>query len=58
MDFKEIHDAVIQSDAENVKETIQQALGQEIDAETILNQGLIAAMDIVGEKVHNGPPLN
>jgi len=54
MDFKEIHDAVIQSDAENVKETIQQALDQEIDAETILNQGLIAAMDIVGEKFSAG----
>ena len=34
MGFKEMHDAVIKSDAEKVKETIQQALDQGIDAET------------------------
>ena len=40
-------------DAEGVAELIEQAVGQNIPTEEILNQGLVAGMNIVSEKFKN-----
>ena len=54
MDFKKIQDAIIKGDAKEVAEGTQEAMDGNIDPDKILNQGLIAAMDIVGEKFSAG----
>jgi len=54
MNIEEIRNAVIGNDAGKLKELIQQNLEQGMDPETLLNQGLIGAMDIVGEKFSAG----
>lgn len=53
-DAKAIMDAVMQGNAEAVQKEVESALAQENPAGDILNQGLIAAMDIVGERMENG----
>jgi 5-methyltetrahydrofolate--homocysteine methyltransferase len=40
-------------DSERVSELTQQAIGQDLSAKAILDNGLIAGMDIVGEKFKN-----
>jgi len=48
--FEDLIESVIQGDEANVKELIHQALKNNLSAKEILNEGLIKAMDIVGEK--------
>ena len=53
-DPKNLMDGVIAGDEANVKEMVQAALNQGVPAGEILSGGLIAAMDIVGERMENG----
>jgi 5-methyltetrahydrofolate--homocysteine methyltransferase len=46
--------AVMAGDVEKVSNLVQAALDQNVAAGEILSNGLIAAMDIVGEKMENG----
>jgi 5-methyltetrahydrofolate--homocysteine methyltransferase len=48
--FEDLIESVIQGDEANVKELIHQALEKNVPVKEILNEGLIKAMDIVGEK--------
>ncbi len=52
-DFKLIVDSLIEFDEAKVLKLVQNALDEGIAAKEILNQGLIAGMDIVGEKMEN-----
>jgi 5-methyltetrahydrofolate--homocysteine methyltransferase len=52
-DFKPIADALIACDKPKVLELVQSALDRGVAAKEILNDGLIAGMDIVGEKMEN-----
>ncbi len=54
MDAKPIMDAVMQGDAEIVKAKVQSAVDAGDPAGEIMNDGLIAAMDIVGERMESG----
>jgi 5-methyltetrahydrofolate--homocysteine methyltransferase len=54
MDFKKLNDAIIKGDAKRVTEITREAIGANIDPANILDQGLIAAMDVVGEKFSTG----
>jgi 5-methyltetrahydrofolate--homocysteine methyltransferase len=47
-------DALVSCDTAKVTDLVNQALPQNIPASEILNDGLIAGMDIVGEKMGNG----
>jgi 5-methyltetrahydrofolate--homocysteine methyltransferase len=47
-------DALVSCDTAKVTDLVNQALAQNIPASEILNDGLIAGMDIVGEKMGNG----
>ncbi len=49
-DFGEIRQALESGNAPKVKKLTEAALGQGVSAETLLNEGLIAAMSEVGEK--------
>ena len=49
----EISEAIQKGKAKVVKELVPQALSEGISAETILNEGMLSAMDIVGEKFKN-----
>jgi 5-methyltetrahydrofolate--homocysteine methyltransferase len=53
LDSKAIMDVLMQGDAAAVKAKVQAALDQGVAAEDILNQALIAGMDIVGERMEN-----
>ncbi len=53
-DFKLIGNALIECDQSRVTELVQNALAQGVSAKEILNEGLIAGMDIVGEKMETG----
>jgi 5-methyltetrahydrofolate--homocysteine methyltransferase len=48
--FEDLIESVIQGDEANVKDLIHQALKNNLPVKEILNEGLIKAMDIVGEK--------
>ena len=52
-DFKLIVDSLIECDEAKVLKLVQNGLDEGIEAKEILNQGLIAGMDIVGEKMEN-----
>ena len=52
-DFKPILDSLVECDEAKVLKLVQNALDEGIEAKEILNQGLIAGMDIVGEKMEN-----
>ena len=54
MDFRKIHEAIIKADAKKVMEETKKAVDKNIDPEETLNQGLIVAMHIVGEKFSTG----
>lgn len=51
--LKEISQYLQQGRAKNVKELVQKALDEGIDARTILNEGLLDGMSIIGEKFKN-----
>jgi 5-methyltetrahydrofolate--homocysteine methyltransferase len=48
--FEDLIESVIQGDEANVKELIHQALEKDLPVKEILNEGLIKAMGIVGDK--------
>lgn len=50
MDLKEIADNLIQGKAPEVKELVKKALDEGVDVEKVLNEGLIAGMNVVGVK--------
>ena len=49
-DLEAIAENVIKGQAPKVEELVQQALDEEVSVREILNQGLIAGMNVVGEK--------
>ncbi len=53
-DFNVMQDALIHCDKDKLVGMVNAALTEKISAVDILNQGLIAGMDIVGEKMENG----
>ena len=52
--FEDLIETVIQGDEATVKELIHQALENNVPVKEILNDGLIKAMNIVGEKFKRG----
>jgi len=52
-DYQAIVDALIKSDLTKVVDLVKNALDEGAPAKDILNQGLIAGMDVVGEKMEN-----
>jgi len=53
-DFNAIQDALIHCDKDKLEGLVNSALAEDVPATDILNKGLIAGMDIVGEKMENG----
>jgi 5-methyltetrahydrofolate--homocysteine methyltransferase len=53
-DFNVMQDALINCDQDKLLGLVNNALTENTPASDILNQGLIAGMDIVGEKMENG----
>jgi 5-methyltetrahydrofolate--homocysteine methyltransferase len=53
LDSKAITDALVGCDESKVLDLVQNALEEGIEAKEILNHGLIAGMDVVGEKMEN-----
>jgi len=53
-DFNAMIDALVSCDIAKVTALVNEALAQNTPAGEILNKGLIAGMDIVGEKMENG----
>ncbi len=53
-DFNAMINALVACDIEKVKNLVNDALAQDTPAFEILNKGLIAGMDIVGEKMESG----
>ena len=49
-DMQAIADAIIRGDREGVVKLVQEALDEGADAQAILNDGLIAGMNVVGQK--------
>ncbi len=50
----EMNTSVIEGDGDKVEEFTRQALDQGVEVKTILNEGLIAAMDVVGQRFESG----
>ena len=50
MDLKEIADNLIKGKAPEVKELVQKAIDEGEDVEKVLNEGMIAGMNVVGAK--------
>ena len=53
-DYNAMQDALIHCDKIKLLGLVNDALAEKTPADEILNQGLIAGMDIVGEKMENG----
>ena len=53
-DFNAMTEALVSCDAAKLTELVNAALAADVPATDILNQGLIAGMDIVGEKMESG----
>jgi len=53
-DFNAMTDALVSCDSGKLTNLVNEALAQNTPAYDILNKGLIAGMDIVGEKMENG----
>jgi 5-methyltetrahydrofolate--homocysteine methyltransferase len=51
--FEQIADEVVKGQADSVKELVNQALAESISAEDVLNNGLVAGMNVVSEKFKN-----
>ena len=51
--FNEIKESLVNLDEQRVIQLVNEALDKNIPAKDILNNGLIAGMDIVGEKMEN-----
>jgi 5-methyltetrahydrofolate--homocysteine methyltransferase len=52
-DFKGIAEALIEGNAEKVKELVQSAVDENVGLQKILDQGLIAGMEVVGVRFKN-----
>jgi len=52
-DLGAIAEALIRGDRDTVADLVQKALDEGVDAEAILNEGLVAGMDVVGRKFRN-----
>jgi 5-methyltetrahydrofolate--homocysteine methyltransferase len=52
--IKEIYEAVMDGKVDEAAGRVQQALNSKVEVREILNNGLIAAMDVVGEKFGEG----
>jgi len=50
VDLKEIADNLIKGKAPQVKELVEKALDEGVGVEKILNEALVAGMDVVGKK--------
>ncbi len=53
-DLNQITEALIACDANRVLQLVQQALDDGMSANDVLNKGLVAGMDVVGDKMENG----
>lgn len=53
VDFKEIHDALIKADHTELIKLVKNALERGVPSNDILNRGLIAGMEVVGEKMEH-----
>ncbi len=53
-DFNAMQDALVSCDQAKVEDLVNKALASDTPAIDILNKGLIAGMDIVGEKMESG----
>jgi 5-methyltetrahydrofolate--homocysteine methyltransferase len=53
-DYDAITQALVQCDADKVNQLVQSMLDEGNSAGDILNQGLVAGMDIIGDKMENG----
>jgi 5-methyltetrahydrofolate--homocysteine methyltransferase len=51
VDLNEISAALQKGRAKVVKEMVQQAIDEGLDAKTILDDGLLSGMNIVGQKI-------
>lgn len=54
MSIKEIYDAVMEYDEEEVARLVQAEVDAGADIEKILNEGMIGALDVIGEKFSAG----
>jgi len=50
----EMNTSVIEGDRDKIEELTRQALDQGVEVKTILSQGLIAPMDVVGQRFESG----
>jgi len=50
VDLKQIADNLIKGKAPEVKELVKKALDESVDVEKVLNEGLVAGMNVVGAK--------
>ena len=53
-DFNAMTEALVACDADKVLSLVNAAIAEDVPPADILNKGLIAGMDIVGEKMENG----
>jgi len=53
VDFKEIHDALIKADHTELIKLVKNSLERGVPSNDILNRGLIAGMEVVGEKMEH-----
>jgi 5-methyltetrahydrofolate--homocysteine methyltransferase len=51
--YEQIAEEVIKGQADAVKDLVNQAIAEEISAEDVLNNGLVAGMNVVSEKFKN-----
>ena len=54
VDMNKIQEALVAADANRLCELVQSGIDQGLPAKEILNQGLIPAMDVVGERMESG----
>ena len=52
--LSEINRSIMEGGGDRVEELTRQALDQGVEVKTILNEGLIAAMDVVGQRFESG----
>ncbi len=52
-DLGAMAEALIRGDRDTVADLVQKALDEGVDAEAVLNEGLVAGMDVVGQKFRN-----
>jgi len=53
-DFNDMTNALVACDAAKLTDLVNQALAADVPAGDVLNKGLIAGMDVVGERMENG----